>query len=342
VNLKLSFMRLTAGVVKLSLVLSCLLGSVVHVHAQTDADAIMMEKNNFCVGGMYSYSSWKNYWEGTLKRNNQNLGTVSTKMIGAMGNYGISRRLNVLVGIPYVQTKATAGTLHGQKGLQDLSLWIKYMPIETNLGNGVLSVYGIGGLSFPTTSYEVDYLPLSIGLHSTNLTLRGMVDYQVGSFFATVSGSYIVRSNVTIDRSAYYTTEMHYTNKVALPNAAQYNLRIGYRTKRMIAEALLSNWTTLGGFDITRNNMPFPSNKMDMTTVGVNVKYNIKAVNGLSVIGGASFTPGLSGVHFNVIGTNISLAARNVGQATTFNGGIFYILAFKGHKKATDNTPKKQ
>ena len=48
--------------------------------AQTDMDAIMMEKNAFCVGPMYAYSSWKNYWEGTLKRDNQNLGTVSTQM----------------------------------------------------------------------------------------------------------------------------------------------------------------------------------------------------------------------------------------------------------------------
>jgi hypothetical protein len=319
-------MRLTgASIGKYCLVVYGLLTSYVQAHAQTDADAIMMTKNNFCVGGMYSYSSWKDYWEGTLKRNNLNLGTVSTQMAGIMGNYGISKRLNVLVGVPYVQTKATAGTLHGQKGIQDLSIWLKYMPVEKQIGNGTLSVYGIGGFSFPTTNYLADYLPLSLGLHSKNLTLRAMVDYQLNSFFATVSGSYVVRSNITIDRSAYYTTEMHYTNKVALPNVAQYNLRIGYRTERMIAEALLSNWNTLGGFDITRNNMPFPSNNMDMTTAGVNIKYNIKAVNGLSVIAGGDYT----------------LTGRNVGQATAFNGGIFYILAFTGHKKATDNTPKK-
>jgi hypothetical protein len=319
-------MRLpAAGIGKYSLFLFCLLASMMHVQGQTDADAIMMAKNNFCVGGMYSYSSWKNYWEGTLKRDNQNLGTVSTQMIGVMGNYGISKKLNVLFGIPYVQTKATAGTLHGQKGIQDLSLWVKWMPVEKQIGSGTLSIYGIGGVSFPTSNYVADFLPLSIGLHSTTLTLRAMADYQLGSFFATVSGSYVVRSNVTIDRSAYYTTEMHYTNEVEMPNAAQFNLRIGYRTDRLIAEALLGNWTTLGGFDITRNNMPFPSNKMNSTAAGINIKYNIAAVNGLSLIGGGSYT----------------VAGRNVGQATSFNGGIFYILAFKGHKKATDNTPKK-
>ena len=320
-------MRLTAaGIGKYSLFFSCLIVSVMHLNAQTDADAIMMAKNNFCAGGMYSYSSWKNYWEGTLKRDNQNLGTVSTQMIGVMGTYGISKKLNVLFGVPYVQTKASAGTLHGLNGMQDLSFWVKYMPVEKELGNGTFSVYGIGGVSFPVSNYVADFLPLSIGLHSTNVTLRAMADYQLGSFFATVSGSYVMRSNVTIDRSAYFTTEMHNTNKVEMPNAAQYNLRIGYRTARMVAEVLLGNWTTLGGFDITRNNMPFPSNRMNMTTAGINIKYNVKAVSGLSLIGGGGYT----------------LAGRNVGQATTFEGGIFYILAFTSHKKTTSNTPPKK
>ena len=35
--------------------------------AQMDNDAIMMGKNAFCGGPMYSYSSWNHYWEGTLK-----------------------------------------------------------------------------------------------------------------------------------------------------------------------------------------------------------------------------------------------------------------------------------
>jgi hypothetical protein len=305
---------------------SLLLLFLLPAQAQTDADAIMMTKNNFCVGGMYNYSSWKNYWEGTLKRDNQNLGTVSTQMAAVMGNYGVSSKLNILFGLPYVQTKASAGTLHGQKGIQDVSLWLKWMPFEEKVGPGLLSFYGIGGLSVPVTSYVADYLPLSIGLRSTNLTLRAMADYQVGSFFATVSGSYVVRSNIKIDRTAYYTTEMHYSNEVSMPNAAQFNLRAGYRTERMIAEALLGNWTTLGGFDITRNNMPFPSNKMNMTTAGVNLKYNIKKVDGLSLIGGAGYT----------------IAGRNVGQATSVNGGIFYILAFHHSKKTTTNEPEKK
>jgi hypothetical protein len=296
------------------------------VCAQTDADALMMTKNNFCVGGVYSYSSWKNYWEGALKRNNENLGTVSTQMYAVMGNYGISNKLNVLFGLPYVQTKATGGTLHGQKGLQDLSLWIKWMPYEKQVGPGILAFYGIGGYSLPVSSYVADMLPLSLGLRSKNTTLRLMADYQIDDWFATLSGSYIIRSNIEIDRTAYYTTQQHNTNDVAMPDVIQYSARAGYRTERLIGEAVFTNWITQGGFDITRNNMPFPSNQMNMVTIGGNFKYNVKAVDGLSIIGGA----------------NTVIGGRNVGQSTGFNAGIFYIISFTGRQRTSSQTSPKQ
>lgn len=296
--------------------------------AQTDMDAIMMTKNNFCTGFMYNTSKWSNYWEGTFKRDNANLGTVSASMYAVMGNYGVSDKLNLLFGLPYVTTKASAGTLHSMKGLQDLSLWAKWMPVETKVGKATVSVYGLAGLSFPTTNYTPDFLPLSIGLHSTNFSLRGMLDYQLGNFFTTVSGTYVLRSNVTIDRPAYYTTQMHITNEVTMPNAANYQLRTGYRSSRMIAEAILNQSNTQGGFDITKNNMPFPSNQMNATTAGVNIKYNLKMVEGLSLIGGG----------------NITLAGRNMGQASGFNAGVFYIFDFtkKAKKTNASHSPEKK
>jgi len=294
------------------------------LHAQTDEDAIMMAKKNFCVGGMYNYGSWDKYWEGTFKRNNQNIGTVSNQMIGFMGTYGVTEKLNLLVNLPYVTTHATGGTLHGQKGLQDLSLWVKWLPLEKDLGNGTISVYTLGGLSFPTTNYIADFLPLSIGLHSTNLTGRLMVDYQLNRFFATASGSYIYRNNIKIDRTAYYTTEQHNTNEVQMPDVAMEQFRTGYRSTYLIAEAIVTNTTTLGGFDIRKNDMPFPSNKMNATNVGVNVKYTFKSVQGLSLIGGGGYT----------------VAGRNVGQTKMFNAGVFYILDFSHNKKSV-KTPSK-
>ncbi len=296
-----------------------LLSAVHFANAQTDIDALMMAKNNFCVGATYSHSSWKYYWEGTLKRDNLNLGTVSSNMFALMGNYGITDKLNVLFSLPYIKNEASAGTLHSDHGIQDLSLWLKWMPIEKKLtSNSVFSLYTLGGFSAPMSNYQADYLPVAIGLHSTNLTGRLMVDYQNHDFFATASGTYQYRSNIHIDRTAYYTTEMHLTNEVDMPDMAGYNVRAGIRTFRIIAEAFFQQNYTLGGFDITRNNMPFPSNKMNASLVGAHFKYVFKKLPSLSLEAGGSYV----------------VTGRNVGQATEFNGSVFYIIPF-GHSKVS-------
>jgi hypothetical protein len=292
--------------------------------AQTDIDAIMMEKNAFCVGPMYSYSSWKYYWEGTLKRDNENLGKVSTQMYSVMGNYGITRKLNALFSVPYVKTKASAGTLHGLDGIQDLSLFLKWRPVQQKMGNGKFSLFGIAGVSFPLSNYAADFLPLSLGLRSKTASARIMADYQIGNLFATGSATYVLRDNIEIDRTSYYTTEMHYSNEVEMPDAANFNFRVGFRNHRLIAEAIVNNWTTLGGFDITRNNMPFPSNKMNATTVGANFKYVLPPLPQLSIVAGGMYT----------------VAGRNVGQTTNIYGSLFYVFDFSKKIKSSEKSSK--
>jgi hypothetical protein len=282
-------------------------------NAQTEFDGVMMNKHQFCSGFDYMYSSWENYWEGKLKRNNENLGKVTTQAVMFMPNYGITNNLNIMASANYVWTKASAGTLHSMSGLQDVSVFVKWRPVVKNFGKNKVSLFTIGGFSAPMSDYVVDFLPLSIGLGTRNLIARGMIDYQRGRMTVTASAAYIRRSNVKIDRTSYYDTEMRYTNEVKMPDATQYQLRAGYRGKLLIAEALLTKWTTLGGFDITRNNMPFPSNRMNATSVGAQLKYTFKRYPGLSLIGGG----------------NTTIAGRNMGQSTGFNAGVFYAFYFK-------------
>ena len=294
--------------------LSCLLFAPVLMSAQTEIDGIMMSKNNFCVGSIYQYSSWNQYWEGSFRRENLNLGTVSTQSLGIMGNYGISDKLNILFNLPYVETKASAGTMEGQKGLQDLSLTVKYMPLEKTTGNATYSLYALGSFSTPVSNYSADYLPLSIGLQSKTAALRLMGDFQLGNFFSTLSGAYVKRANINIDRNAYLTNEIHYTNEVNMPDGISVNFRAGYRSSRLIAEFVIDNWVTQsGGFDITTNNMPFPSNTMNALKYGVNSKYTFKKIPQLSLLGGYNYV----------------IEGRNVGKSDTFYGGLFYVINFE-------------
>jgi hypothetical protein len=199
------------------------------------------------------------------------------------------------------------------------------MPIEKKLGKGDFSLYALGAVSTPVTNYVADFLPLSIGLQSKTASLRLMLDYQVKNLFVTGSAAYIMRDKVTIDRTSYYTTEMVYSNQVAMPNMANFNLRAGYRSSTWIAEAVADITQTNGGFDISKNNMPFLSNQMNSTRIGANIKYTLSSIEGLSFIGNAMFTT----------------AGRNVGQTTSYSAGVFYILDFTKKKKATKEEDKK-
>ncbi len=283
------------------------------LRSQTDMDGIMMGKRNICGGLVYGYSSWNQYWEGQSLRTNENLGIVSSNSIWAMVNYGISDKLNVIAMLPYINNKASAGTLSGHSGLQDASLIVKWDCYDVKFKNTFYSLIAFGGYSTPTTNYVADYLPLSIGLHSSNLMGKLMIDIQKNHWFATVSANATSRSNVTIDRDAYYTTEMIYSNQVQMPTVLGYNLRLGYRKDAdIIVESVFDCMNTIGGHDIRKNDMPFPSNNMDIYRIGVNLKLPIPLVNGLSFTANNMYT----------------ISGRNMGKSTSFMAGILYQTEF--------------
>jgi len=279
--------------------------------AQTVDDAIMMSKKQWCNGLTYMHSSWNEYWEGSTKRDNKNLGTVTTQSVMYMTSYGITDKLNLLVNVPYVWTHASAGTLHGMKGFQDIDVDLKYEFYKSKIGNGRLSLIGLVGVTTPLSNYENDFLPMSIGLGSTNLSGRLTADYQNGLFFATISSAYVFRSNVTIDRTSYYTNQINYTDEVDMPNQLNSNLFVGIRNSSLTAQVQLMNMYTFGGFDIRKNDMPFVSNQMNSTSLGVHVKYFLPFIPNLEVVASADYV----------------IAGRNVGQAQTYMGGFFYIVS---------------
>jgi hypothetical protein len=289
---------------------------LIQAKAQTDNDAIMMNKNQWCNGATYEHAQWKNYWEGTYKRDNQNIGTLTTQSVMFMSNYGIRDNLNLMAGLPYVWTQASAGTLHGLKGIQDVSAFVKWRPFRFDFGRGgVLSLFGIVGFSTPTHNYVIDFLPLSIGLGSTNILWRAMFNYQVGAFFVRGSGTYIWRSNVSLDRTSYYTTQLYNTNQVEMPDQLSFNGSLGIFKKYLIAEVMFDNLTTLGGFDIRKNDMPFVSNRMNQTSLGAHVKYTFPFDTHIALTGGSDYV----------------VTGRNVGQTLDFYIGAYYALYLKKH-----------
>jgi hypothetical protein len=194
-----------------------------------------------------------------------------------------------------------------------VSVAVKWEPFSFKVGKGKLSLFAVGGFSTPVSNYVIDFQPLAIGLGSTNLSGRITADYQQGIFFATASSAYVWRSNVKYDKTAYYDTEQHNSNEVKMPDVLNSNLFVGVRIKYLVAQATLENMTTLGGFDIRKNDMPSVNNKMNSTSVGVHAKYTLPFFQHIEVLGGGSYV----------------VAGRNVGQALMFHAGAYYIFKFK-------------
>lgn len=282
--------------------------------SQTLTDGFMMPKKDLCTGFMYSHDQWTKYWEGELKRDNGNIGKVTTQMITWVGVYGITDKINVIAMVPYVKTEASQGTLRGMKGIQDLSLGVKYNFLKAEMGKLTLKTFAALNFTTPLTNYTADFLPLSIGMESKKISYRvGTYLRHETGFFVNANVGYTWRSNVEIDRPAYYTgDELYMTNEVKMPNVFDLVVGLGYAKGPVQVHVDYMQQNTLGGADIRRQDMPFVSNRMNFSKVGVDAQYYLPKPRGLAVKAMYTFTP----------------AGRNVGQSTTIGGGVLYTIHF--------------
>lgn len=279
------------------------------VRAQMPNDAIYMNKKQVCVAGIYTNSSWNHYWENTLKRENYNIGTFTNQSAMIMPAIGISKRFNILLSLPYVWTSTSAGNLLGQKGIQDLAGWVKIKAVQA----GGFSLHTIAGTSVPIGNYVPNFLPMSIGLQARTFTGRLLASYKhpKTGLYLTAYGSYIWRSTIKIDQDAYQADDRVYnTNVVNVPNGYDASVKLGIQRKGWQTEFWAERMSGLSGDNIRRNDMPFPTNNMQATTVGWYGK-----------------------VQPHNIGMNARIGyvvdGKNVGQATTFMVGLLYQINFK-------------
>jgi hypothetical protein len=295
--------------------LLCLATFDATVAAQTIDDGIMLSKHTLLVGDVYSHDAWDEYWEGTLKRDNGNIGTVTSRANVWFANYGVTDRLNVIASVPHVWTHPSAGVLQSMQGFQDLMLSAKYNLFHRPATRiGALRGIAVATGGFPLTDYTPDFFPLSIGSGSTRLSGRFTLDLTSSrGWFTTGSTAYTWRAGVQLDRPYYYTDdEFFLTDQVDLPNVADYVVSAGYARRRFMTAFSFSQQQTLGGGDIRRQDMPFVSNQMNFTRIGGMALVSVPKVERL-------------GVH---VGYAQTVAGRNVGQASTVTVGLQYRLPF--------------
>ncbi len=285
------------------------------LHAQTIDDGVMMSKRTLCTGFAYTHDTWDEYWEGALKRDNGNIGTITTQSLSWVGDYGITGRLNVLAMVPYVWTHPSQGVLHGMSGFQDLTLAAKFNVLETAFTKrGALRTILVASTGTPMSAYTPDFQPLSIGSHSRSVSGRLTLDFHDrAGWFLTGSAAYTWRGHVTLDRPYYYTDgQLFMSDEVAMPDVFDYVVSAGYRKGAFYVPVSFSQRITRGGGDIRRQDIPFVSNRMNSSRVDALVMYSIPKAKDLSIEARGAYT----------------VRGRNVGQSTTFTGGLLYTFHF--------------
>lgn len=282
--------------------------------AQSLEDGLMLKRRELRVGVEYGNDAWDRYWEGTLKRSNDNIGSITTRTLTGSATYGLTSRVTLIASLPYVWTRASLGVLQGMEGRQDLTIAAKLRVLQTTVGTrGTLGAVITAGAGLPTSDYTPDFLPLSIGSASRRAIARAALHLRDRSgFFVDGSYGHAWRSNVTLDRPAYYTDgQLVLSDEVAMPDVSDYMLSAGYSKGPWCIPVGFSSQRTLGGGDIRRQDMPFVSNKMDFTRMHARVMYTLPTATPLIVSAGAMRT----------------LSGRNVGQSTTIVGGVTYVFA---------------
>ena len=303
-------------------VLSCCLQAAI---SQTPTDAIMMTNGQICLFAVYSNDSWDEYWEGTLLRENGNIGTFTRQTITPGFALGLGDYVNVIAMLPWTSAKASGGQLKGVNSLQDWGLWFKALPVDAAVGNAAFTIHAVAGLTGPSANYLEDYAPFSPGLGCLDLSGRAIMQYKLNSGpYLRAQAGYHLRGNAKIERDYYYTTHGVYSDEVDMPNAVTYGITLGtwLINHSLKIEGVYDGLNTLGGFDMRRQDAGFPSNKMIFTRIGGGFQY-YPLGPGLGVL--ASYGKVLTG--------------RNVGKSSMFSAGLTYQFGLwnKGEEEIIEN-----
>lgn len=284
--------------------------------AQTPSDALMMKKNELCLAVFYQYDTWDKYWEGTLLRDNQNIGVLTRNTYMPMLAYGIHKKLNLMVSLPYITTHASGGQMKGVSGMQDAGIFAKYQLLDLQQASRSFQAFITGGFSLPASSYLSDYMPFSLGLGAKEFSLRGIAKYEYKSgFYLRASYAYLSRTTTEAERNYYYADKGIYTTTMDVPNATNAELCIGGWLLNRSVQLEISgiNQKSLSGDDIRRQNQPQPTNKMNFTNANIRWRYFPVFFKGFSVIG--AYTQVFEG--------------RNIGKSSIISGGITYQFSVK-------------
>jgi hypothetical protein len=226
---------------------------------------------------------------------------VDVNSVSLFGTYGLSDRIDIVASLPYISTtgNASQGVLdelefeNNRSGLQDLSVFVRYNPVNLAVGKSSLNFMIGGGISTPLGDYAVDeglQSILAIGNRATSVNGLAIAQFQTPSgLFLTTQAGYSLRSG-------------------EVPNAVLGEIKAGYAGAKFYVDAWYAGQVSTSGVNILGEGFTgfFPATDVSFSRAGITLFAPVGGGFGLS----ASASRYLNG--------------RNVGQATGFSGGVTY------------------
>ena len=214
---------------------------------------------------------------------------------------GLSSKVDLVANVPYIKSKGYAseqvltnyGYQNERKGIQDVSLYVKYNPFNFKAGTGTVSLIGALGIQTPLSNYKVEeslQSIIAIGNKST----------QVNSYILAM---YKLKCGLFVNGQLGYS--LRSTN---VPDAFLSEVKVGYAAKQFYVDVFSATQISTSGVDILKEGFTgsFPATKVNSTRVGVNLYVPI--YKGFGVSGG----------------TSSYVDGRNLGQSTGYYGAIIY------------------
>jgi len=289
------------NIIRYSFILVSLLWSV-DAFAQSMLDGFMNGKGKGTVALSYTAERYDNVFlvpadaDGVPVFNEVDVNSVSL-----FGTYGLSDRLDVVAALPYISATGNAsqgvldelGFENNRSGIQDLSVFVRYNPLNVAVGENSLRFMLGGGLSAPLGGYNVDeglQSIIAIGNRATSFTGLGMMQFRATSgLFLTTQAGYSLRSG-------------------EVPNAVTGEIKAGYASAKFYVDAWYAGQVSTSGVNILGEGFTgfFPATDVSFSRAGVTF---------FAPIGGGF---GLSG------SVSRYLNGRNVGQSTGVTGAVTY------------------
>ncbi len=255
------------------------------IFAQGPVDGFMKKKKEFSIGVSFSNEKASQLYAG----HNLGGGSRTTRAFSFFGIYGLTNKLNIQLGIPYLNINKGI-----EQGLQDGSIYLKYsfLTQQNKLGN--LKAMVATGFMQPLSMYQVNGAN-AMGQMAIAGDGRLIVQQNFNTnFFASFQAGYLFKSNPT-------------------PNAVSSSLKIGYAGK-IYLDAFYEIIHAIGGTDyrgigelkVTSSRGGFQGLGFSFHKIGGTIYSKIH--NHIGVFGGASYI----------------INGRNAFKNTGFNLGIVF------------------